>query len=248
MNFDKNLFSLENSNIIITGASRGIGNTLASSLSSLGSNIFGISRSGGGSNKILKKYKCDVSEFDKLSNVFNDIKNKYGHINGLINCAGISIKKTKNKSEIDRFREILNTNLIGTFNSCFIFSSIASSDNKSSIVNFSSIASEFGFPGNPGYVASKGGVKSLTKSLAIDYVKLNIRVNCLSPGYIHTDMTNESYINADSHKKRLNRTILNKWGHPNDLVGATIFLLSDASSYITGSEILVDGGWAAKGI
>ena len=102
MNFDKNLFSLENSNIIITGASRGIRNTLASSLSSLGSNIFGISRSGGGSNKILKKYKCDVSEFDKLSNVFNDIKNKYGQINGLINCAGISIKKQKiNLKSID---------------------------------------------------------------------------------------------------------------------------------------------------
>jgi NAD(P)-dependent dehydrogenase (short-subunit alcohol dehydrogenase family) len=248
MNFEKNLFSLENSNIIITGASSGIGNTLALSLSNLGSNIIGISRTGSGPNKILKKYKCDVTDFDKLSNVFNDIKNKYGQINGLVNCAGISIKKTKNISEIDRFRETLNTNLIGTFNSCFIFSSMASSDKKSSIVNLTSIASEFGFPDNPGYVASKGGVKSLTKSLAIDYAKLNIRVNCLSPGYIHTNMTNESYLNPIKYNERLNKTILNKWGNVNDLVGASIFLLSDASSYITGSEILVDGGWTAKGI
>ena len=125
---------------------------------------------------------------------------------------------------------------------------MASSDKKSSIVNLTSIASEFGFPDNPGYVASKGGVKSLTKSLAIDYAKLNIRVNCISPGYIHTNMTNESYLNPIKYNERLNRTILNKWGNVNDLVGASIFLLSDASSYITGSEILVDGGWTAKGI
>ena len=117
-----------------------------------------------------------------------------------------------------------------------------------SIINITSINSMMGFPDNPAYVASKGGLRMLAKALAIDYSNRNIRVNCIAPGYIRTVMTKESYNDKEKREHRTKHTILGRWGNPEDLVGATIFLASNASSYITGIDLFVDGGWSAKGI
>ena len=88
----------------------------------------------------------------------------------------------------------------------------------------------------------------LTKALAMDLGSRGIRVNNLCPGYIHTDMTHKSYINKEAYERRLNRTILNRWGDPKDLIGPAIFLISDASQYVTGIDLVVDGGWLVKGL
>ena len=115
-----------------------------------------------------------------------------------------------------------------------------------SIINITSLNSELGFPNNPAYVATKGGLKQLTKSLAVDLGKYNIRVNNIGPGYIKTNMTKQGWKN---NKQAIeDRTILGRWGKPEDLIGSIIFLLSDASSYITGQDIYVDGGYLAKGL
>ena len=115
-----------------------------------------------------------------------------------------------------------------------------------SIINITSLNSEIAFPNNPAYVSTKGGLKQLTKSLALDLGKYNIRVNNLGPGYIKTNMTKFGWKN--NRKKIEDRTILGRWGEPRDLVGTIIFLLSDASSYITGQDIYVDGGYLTKGL
>jgi NAD(P)-dependent dehydrogenase (short-subunit alcohol dehydrogenase family) len=107
-----------------------------------------------------------------------------------------------------------------------------------SIINITSLASEFGFPGNPAYVAFKGALKQLTKAAACDLASYGIRVNSIGPGYIRTNMTNQ----------RTDRTMLGRWGESKDLIGAVIFLSSDAASYITGQDLYVDGGWTAKGL
>ena len=117
-----------------------------------------------------------------------------------------------------------------------------------SIINITSLASMMGMPGNPGYVASKGGLGMLTKGLAIDLARDNIRVNNIIPGYILTDMTSKSYSDQKLKKLRDQRMIKNRWGQPKDLAGAVILLASDASDYITGTDIIVDGGWSAKGL
>ena len=104
------------------------------------------------------------------------------------------------------------------------------------------------FPNNPAYVSSKFALLGLSKSLALDFNYKNIRVNTILPGYIKTKMTINSYNKKSENQKRKNRTIMNKWGQPSDLVGASIFLASEASSYMTGSEIVIDGGWLAKGL
>ena len=115
-----------------------------------------------------------------------------------------------------------------------------------SIINITSLNAELAFPDNPAYVAFKGGLKQLTKSLALDLGKYNIRVNNLGPGYIRTNMTKKGW--ANNRKKIEEKTILGRWGEPKDLVGTIIFLLSNASSYITGQDIYVDGGYLVNGL
>ena len=117
-----------------------------------------------------------------------------------------------------------------------------------SIINITSIGSTLGFPGNPSYGASKGGLRVLTKALANDLGDENIRVNNLAPGYIRTDMTEISFKDERKNKARLQRMLLGRWGEITDLCGAAIFLASDASSHVTGTDLFVDGGWTAKGL
>jgi gluconate 5-dehydrogenase len=117
-----------------------------------------------------------------------------------------------------------------------------------SIVNITSLAAELGFPDNPAYVAFKGALKQLTKSAAYDLSKFNIRVNSVGPGYIKTNMTAKSWDDKKMKKERSDRTMLGRWGKSEDLIGTVIFLSSDASSYITGQDFYVDGGWTAKGL
>ena len=117
-----------------------------------------------------------------------------------------------------------------------------------SIINFTSINAELGFPNNPAYVASKGGLKMLTKSLAKDWGRFGIRVNNIGPGYMKTEMTKKSWSNPKLRKTRTSRTLLNRWGEKQDIVGPCIFLASDASRYVTGQDLYVDGGWLANGL
>ena len=117
-----------------------------------------------------------------------------------------------------------------------------------SIINITSLSSHLGFSKNYSYTASKSGLQGLTRTLAYDYSKYNIRVNNICPGYILTNMTKGSFRNKEKRKNIENRSMLNRWGKSEDLVGASIFLASKASSFITGIDLIVDGGWCAKGI
>ena len=140
----------------------------------------------------------------------------------------------------------MNTNLLGNYYCCDSVASFMKSE--SSIINITSIASNLGFPNNPGYQDSKGGLVALTRALAYDLDEKNIQVNSIVPGYIRTEMTKESFNDARLKKERENRMLLKRWGECSDLVGAAIYLASRASSYVTGSEIFVDGGWSIKGL
>ena len=121
-------------------------------------------------------------------------------------------------------------------------------NNKSSIVNITSLNGKVAMSNNPSYNASKGGISALTMSQALDFSKFNIRVNAVSPGYIKTDMTKKSYNNSNEYKKKINRIMLNEYGLPNDVANAVFFLASESAAYINSSEIIVDGGFLKKGI
>ncbi|WP_435152487.1 SDR family oxidoreductase [Candidatus Pelagibacter bacterium nBUS_44] len=166
-------------------------------------------------------------------------------IDVLINNAGIS---KYSDDEIKNFDKIVKINLNGVYYCSKLGIEKLKKSQNPRIINISSINAYQAFPSNPGYIASKGGILSLTRSLALDCQKNKINVNSISPGYFKTSMTSKSFNNKFQFQKRTKRTILRRWGDPKDLFGIVEFLISKNSSYITGQDFVVDGGWLAKGL
>ena len=245
------IFSLKNKVIIITGAGKGIGNYLANKLSQEKAIVYAIDITFSNINKILptnpSQIKCDITNKKKFYNVCKLIYKNHKKIDILINNAGLSFPSKSEVYDAVNWEKTLAVNLTASY-----FCSLSAIDfmkkNKSgSIVNITSLNAEQAFPKNPAYVASKGGLKMLGKSLAKDWGKFGIRVNNLGPGYIKTDMTKKSFNNKKTRIEREKQTLLGRWGEIEDLVGPCIFLASDASNYVTGQDIYVDGGWLANG-
>ena len=237
------LFSLKNKVTIVAGASKGIGLAISEGFKENGAFVIGMSRQKNNSNCFDLYFECDVTKKSDLREVSKILKQKNIYLDVLVYSAGISTIKDSNEI---KFEKLINTNLVGNF--LFINFLKKLINKNSSIINISSINAKLGFPLNPGYVASKGGVEALTRSFAIDLSKKNIRVNCIRPGYIKTQMTKKSYDNKLTREIRINKSILKRWGKTEDILGPAIFLASKASSFITGSVITVDGGWIAKGL
>ena len=139
-------------------------------------------------------------------------------------------------------------NLKAPFELCKIFGKIMKEFNSGIIINITTLGADLAFPDNPSYGAFKAGLRHLTKTLAVDLGKFGIRVNNVSPGYMKTNMTKKSWDDPILRQKRTDRTVLGRWGESSDLVGAIIFLCSDSSSYVTGLDLRVDGGWTIKGL
>jgi len=242
------LFSLVGKIAIVTGASRGIGFALAEGLASAGATVIAIARSSAPKIKFVNQVKyisADVS--GNIASVFSDIAIAHGSIDVLVNAAGITMDCGSEFGEmLSNFEQTLKVNLSAPFACCLAARPFM--PRGSSIINVTSIGSVLGFPGNPGYVAAKGGLRMMTKALAVDYGTSGIRVNALAPGYIHTEMTEKSFSDPEKNTSRRKHTCLDRWGLVEDLQGAAIFLASDASAYITGQDLFVDGGWTAKGL
>lgn len=237
----EDIFSIKDKVCIITGGSGGIGSSLVDLISYNGGIVCVL-------DKVMKKdnpiknidfYKCDLSNKNKLKIVIQKIIKKYKKIDCLVNAVGISNENS--------FIDNINVNLITVFN---ITKLIIEKMKKTggAIVNITSLNSELGFSNNPGYVSSKGGLKMLTKSFCVDYSKYNIRINNIGPGYIKTSMTKKRFLNKKERKVRLDRIPMNRYAEPYELFGAVLFLLTDASSYVTGQDLYIDGGLLAKGI
>lgn len=245
---DHKIFSLKGKTILIAGASKGIGMAIADGFSQSGANVIGLGRSAASASLSFKYEICDVLDSTRFAGILEGIVKAYGCIDAYFHVAGITEPTNGSMQEIDAFEKTLRINLTSAYACCKCVGSHMVSQRKGSIVTVTSIGSMLGFPDNPGYVASKGGLRMMSKALALDLGKYNIRVNSLVPGYIHTDMTSLSYKDPEKSAHRAKRTMLGRWGETKDLVGAAIFLASDASAYVTGTDLVVDGGWTAKGL
>ena len=247
---DDDLFSVKDKVVIVTGAARGIGEFLALGFLKNGATVYRIDKKFKKSKKQLCLYNkiCDITNFQQVKKTCLEIFEENKKIDVLINNAGITLSDNPENYSLKSWIKTLDVNLTGTFQFSLQVLKYMKKKHSGSIINITSINAEFGFPNNPAYVTSKGGLKLLGKSLARDWGIYGIRVNNLGPGYIITEMTKKSYNNKKTRIARQKNTMLNKWGQPSDLLGPCIFLSSDASSYITGQDNYVDGGWSANGL
>ena len=239
--------NLENKNIIVTGASGGIGNSIIKKLNEAGANILA---SGTRIEKLeelkknfknIKIIKFDISQSDKIEEFIENATNELGgSLDGVINNAGITQDNLAIRMSLDEWQKVININLTSTFlMSKFAIKKMLK--NKSGkIVNITSVVGHTGNLGQANYTASKAGIIAMSKSLAIEYAKKNINVNCISPGFIKTAMT-------DKIDEKFKEIIVSKipsarLGEPDDIANAVLFLSSDQSNYINGETIHVNGG------
>ena len=246
---DLSLFSLTGKAVLVAGASKGIGLALAKGLAQAGATVIGFGRSAAlDASQGFSYQSCDIRQPEPFARLVAQCVEQYGNVDAYFHVAGITVPSANALQDITSFEQTLTANLSSAYGCCATVGQQMLQQRRGSIVTVTSIGSLLGFPGNPGYVASKGGLRMMSKAMALDLGQFNVRVNCLVPGYIHTDMTNASYSDPHKSKERADRTMLGRWGSVEDLVGAAIFLASDASTYVTGTDLVVDGGWTAKGL
>ena len=250
MSASSDLFRLDSRVAIVTGASRGIGYAIANGLAAAGAQVTGLGRSVSAKSEAssFDYSTCDVTNAASFKELVERIFSQFGRIDILVNAAGITLPPQTEEDQMAAFHQTLACNLTAVFDCCLTAIPFMRRGGYGSIINVTSIGAALGFPGNPGYVASKGGLAALTRALALDHGAQGIRVNSLVPGYIRTAMTQASHADPERREARAARTMLARWGEPEELAGAAIFLASPASSYVTGSDLYIDGGWAAKGL
>ena len=239
--------NLENKNIIVTGASGGIGNSIVKKLNQAGANILASGTRIEKLEELKKNYenikilKFDISQSDKIAEFIENATNELGgSLDGLVNNAGITQDNLAIRMSLEEWQKVININLTSTFlMSKFAIKKMLK--NKSGkIVNITSVVGHTGNLGQANYTASKAAIVAMSKSLAIEYAKKNININCISPGFIETAMT-------DKIDEKFKEVIISKipsarLGEPDDIANAVLFLSSDQSDYINGETIHVNGG------
>ena len=248
----ENFFDLTGQVAIVTGTSRGLGQYFARALARAGADLVLTSRR----RETLAAFEAeiqslgrrtvalelDVRDHDSIQNMAREAEAAFGQIHILVNNAGCNVRKPALEVTWDDWNLVLDTNLRGSF---FVAQAIARSmiaHGYGRIINIGSVTSVAGYAGLGPYGASRGGVRQLTMSLAADWGKHGVTVNCLAPGWFRTQQNRVMYDDAGWVEYLTERIPLNRPGQPDDLDGAVVFLASEASRYVTGQTLLIDGG------
>jgi NAD(P)-dependent dehydrogenase (short-subunit alcohol dehydrogenase family) len=243
---------------VVIGGTSGIGLALAQGLAQAGANVIPTGRRAEqvraavgaveGHGRRSLAMTCDVSNNDSLEQLLGEVSSAFGGVDILVNCAG----RTKRVATLDMpdadFNSIMQTNLDGTWRACRIFGKHMIQRRYGRIVNIASLASFVGLHEVAAYCASKGAVASLTKALAVEWAKFGVCVNAVAPGVFRTDLNAGLLGGTERGREFLLRTPMRRFGKTEELVGATVFLSSDAASFVTGHLLVVDGGFLASGV
>jgi 3-oxoacyl-[acyl-carrier protein] reductase len=243
--------SLEGKTVLITGGVRGIGRAMTEAAAKAGANVIATYVS----NKVLADdfvgglksqgfrvhaYKMDVRSSKEVDETVAAIEAEYGPVDVLINNAGIVKDDLMMAMDDDGWQDVVNTNLGGVFYVTRAVSRQMMRKRSGNIINLSSVAASRPGRGQVNYAASKGGIETMTKALAVELAPRNIRVNCIAPGVIETEMSQD--VREAAGDKILESVLLKRFGKPEDIANMAVFLASDLTSYMTGEVIHIDGG------
>jgi len=250
------LFSLEGKRALVTGSSRGLGLAIAEGLGRAGATVVLNGRNADRLDAALRALKrkrlaahalvFDVTDEVRVAAAVAEIEREVGPLDILVNNAGTTFRAPAHEFPTERWRDVIATNLDGVF---FVSRAVGARmirRRRGKIINISSLLSEAARPTISAYAASKGAVKMLTRALAVEWAKYNIQVNAIGPGYFDTELNRPLVQDEDFDAWVRSNTPAGRWGRPNDLVGAAVFLASSASDFVTGQTLYVDGGWLAN--
>ena len=238
---------LKNNNIIVTGATGGIGNSIIKKLYDAGANILAtgtkIEKLEGLKNKFqnIKILKFDISQTEKIEEFIDKATTELnGKLDCIINNAGITQDNLAIRMSLDEWKKVIDINLTSTFLICKFAIKKMLKNKKGKIINITSVVGHTGNLGQSNYTASKAGTIAMSKSLAIEYAKKNININCISPGFIKTAMTDK--IDERYKDSIISKIPSSRLGEPDDIANAVLFLASNQSDYINGETLHVNGG------
>lgn len=253
---DQNIFSMKGKVALVTGASRGLGQSIAVGFARAGADVICCSSRQGGTDETAKliteqgqKAYCLAADLSSLDEVRQLVEQAYVQVNNidiLVNNGGTIVRHPAIDFPLDEWQQVIDVNL----NSVFLLSQLIGKkmlENKQGkIINIASMLSFQGGITVPAYTASKHGVVGITKALANEWAASNVQVNAIAPGYFRTDNTQALQDNPERNKDIENRIPAGKWGEPSQIVGAVTFLATQASDYVNGHVLAVDGGWLAR--
>ena len=245
---------------VVTGASRGLGESIALALGEAGANLVLISRTQASLEEVagrirekssvkVKPLAADVTSREEIERVLDETLQSFGSVDILVNNAGVNVKKNFFDISEDEWDYVLNTNLKGAYICSQVIGRQMVKQKSGKVVNIASLGSLFALVHSSPYCASKGALVQLTKVLAVEWAPFNVNVNAIAPGYIETEMVKEAMKKKEDLRQNIiNRTPQKRFGKPEEIASAVVFLASDAASYITGALLSVDGGMSAFGV
>jgi NAD(P)-dependent dehydrogenase (short-subunit alcohol dehydrogenase family) len=252
------LFSLEGKVAVVTGGTSGIGRALSLGLADAGADVIATARRKEQVDDTAREIEArgrktlrmasDVGDRSTLETLLAAVLERFSKVDILVNCAGM-IKRTPTLDLPEaEWTNILNTNLTGTLRACQVFGRHMLERGYGRIVNIASLNSFVALSEVAAYAASKAGVASLTRSLAVEWSKKGVTVNAVAPGVFRTDLNAQLLDSTPRGQELLMRTPMGRFGKTEELIGATVYLASDSASFVTGQILVVDGGFLASGV